>query len=94
MVYRMLFEASGIHHSNSGLQITHDIYRNVHFMLFFVLTTDRNASEGHISHPVNGKIGIELKFNKPLPEAITWLLNLEFDNSVLVDFSHNFTTEY
>jgi len=27
--YRTLFEASGIHHSNSGLQITHEIYKRL-----------------------------------------------------------------
>ena len=29
LVYRSLFEASGIHHPNSGLQTTHDIYRRL-----------------------------------------------------------------
>jgi len=33
MGYRTLFEASGTHHSNSGLQIIHKIYINVYFML-------------------------------------------------------------
>jgi len=47
MGYRTHFEASGIHHSNSGLQITHDIYINGYFMLLFDLTSDRSASEGH-----------------------------------------------
>jgi len=34
MEYRTLFEASGIHHSNSELQISHDMYINGYFMLF------------------------------------------------------------
>ena len=34
IAYRTLFEASGIHHSKSGLQITHDMYINGYFMLF------------------------------------------------------------
>jgi len=84
--YRTLFEASGIHHSKTGLQITHDVYINGYFMLLFDLRLDRDASEGHTSHPEVGGIRIELKFNKPLPEAITSLLYLEFDNSVLIDF--------
>jgi len=29
MGYRKLFEVSGIHHSDSGLQITHDIYKRL-----------------------------------------------------------------
>jgi len=38
MGYRTLFEASGIHHSKTGLQITHDMYINGYFMLLFDLT--------------------------------------------------------
>jgi hypothetical protein len=51
MGYKMLFEVSGIQHSNSGLQITNDIYINGYFMLLFNLTPDRGESEGHTSHP-------------------------------------------
>ena len=67
MGYRTLFKDSGIHHSNSGLQITHDMYINVYFLLLFDLTPDRAASEGQTSHPDNGNIRVELKFSKPLP---------------------------
>ena len=94
MSYRTLFEASGIYLSNTGLQITHDMYINGYFMLLFGLTPDRGASEGHTSHPENGSIRIELKFNKPLPEANTYLLYLEFDNSVLIYFERKVTTDF
>jgi len=76
MGYRTLFEGSGIHHSNSGLQITHDMYINDYFMLLFDLTPDRGASEAHTSFPKNGNIRIELLFSKQLPESITCLLYL------------------
>jgi len=56
MGYRTLFEVSGIHHSNSGHQITHDMYINGYFMLLFDLTPDRAASESHTSHPDNNNI--------------------------------------
>jgi len=49
--YRILFEGSGIHHSNAGHQITHDMFVNGYFMLLFDLTPDQGASEAHISHP-------------------------------------------
>jgi len=74
MDYRTLFEAFGINHSNTGLQITHDNYINDYFMLLFDVTPDRGASEGHTSHHENGKIRIELKVNKPLREANTCML--------------------
>jgi hypothetical protein len=94
MGYRTPFEASGIHHSNSGLQITHEWYINGFFMLLFHLTSDRSASECHSSHPENGNIRIEAKFNRPLPEAHTCLLYLEFDNSVHVELARNVTTDF
>jgi len=45
MGYKTLFEGSGIHNSNAGIQITHDVYINGCFMLLFDLTPDRAASE-------------------------------------------------
>jgi len=60
IVYRTLFEASGRHHSNTGLQITHDMYINGYFMLLYDLAPERGASKGHTSHPENGSIRLEL----------------------------------
>jgi len=51
MGYRTLFVASGLHHSNTGLQITHDVYINGCFLFLFDLIPDRGASEGHTSTP-------------------------------------------
>ena len=62
-------------------------------MLPFDLTPTRVASEGHTSHPESGNIRMEFKINKPLPEAITCLLHLEFDNSILIDFACTVTTD-
>ena len=81
----MLFEISDIHHTNSGLQITHDMYIFGYFMLLFDLTPDRDVSEGHTSHPDDGNMRVELKFSKSLPEYITCIFYLEYDNSVRVD---------
>jgi len=94
MGYRTFFEGTGIHHSNAGHQITHDMSVNGYFMLPFHLTTDRGASEGHTSHPEQGNIRVELKFGKPLAEAITCLLYLEFDNSVLINLARKFETDF
>jgi hypothetical protein len=93
MGYRTLFEGSGIHHSNSGLLITPEMYIKGYFMLVFDLTPDLAASEGHTSDPVSGHIRLELKFDKPLPEPLVVLMYSEFDNSVLVDALRNVTTD-
>jgi len=46
--YATLFEGTGIHHSNSGLQITHNMYINGFFVIVYDLTPDLAASEGHM----------------------------------------------
>jgi hypothetical protein len=94
MGYRTLFEGSGIHHSDKGLQITHDMYINGYFMLLFDLTPDRSASEGHTSYPDNGNIRVELKFSRALPEPITCIFYLEFDNSVQIDYLRRVTKDF
>jgi len=90
---RTLFEVSGIHYSNAGHQVSHDMFVNGYFMLLFDLTPDRGACEGHTSHPEQGNIRVDLKFAKPLPEAITCLLYKEFDNSTLINLARNVTTD-
>jgi len=93
IVYRTLFEGSGIHHSKSRHQITNDRFINGYFMLLYDPTPDRCALECHTSHPKNGNKRLELEFSKPLPQAITCLLYLEFDSSVLINLACNFTTD-
>jgi len=92
--YATLFEGTGIHHSNSGLQITHDMYINGFLVILYDLTTDLAASEGHASPPTCGDIRIVLKFAKALPEAVTCLLYLEYDNSVHLDLPRNVSTDF
>ena len=58
MGYRILFDGSGIHHSNSGPQITHNMYINGYFMLLFYLTPDSGTKEAHTSLTENGNIGM------------------------------------
>ena len=60
-------------------------------MIVYDLTPDLAASEGP---PTNGDIRIDLKFAKALPEAITCLLYLEYDNSVRIDLARNVTTDF
>jgi len=94
MGYRKLFEESGVHHSNAGLQITHDIYVTYYFMLNFDLIVDLSASEGHSSHIHNGNISLDLKFSKPLPDSITCPLYVEFYNYIRIDFFRNVSSYF
>ena len=62
MGYRTLFKGSGIHQSNAGHQIRHEMFVNGYFILLFELTPDHGASEAHTSHPEKGNIMVEMKF--------------------------------
>ena len=84
MVYRTLFEGSGIHHSNTCLPITH-MYIIGFFTFLFDLTPDHGASEAHTSLPENGNFRIEIQFSRPFPDSITFLLHLEYDSTVLTN---------
>jgi len=93
MGYRTLCEGSGIHHSNSGLQITPDKYINGFFILLFDLTPELTASEGHTSGRVNGHIRLEFKFGRP-PGAIGLFIVRKYDNSVLIYDLRTVTTDF
>jgi len=92
--YRKLFESFGMYNSKSGLQMTHDMCINGLFMLLLDNTPDRGKSGSHTTYHENGNIRIELKFNKSLPEAITCLLNLEFNISGIIDFQRTVTADF
>jgi len=63
-------------------------------MLLFDLTPYHGASDGHTSNMDKGNIKIELQFTKPLPDAITCLLYLEYDNCVRIDYSRNVSCNF
>jgi hypothetical protein len=92
--YKTLFQGSGIHHSKSGLQITHDMDISGYVMLLFDRTPFMATSEGHTSPVEGGNIRIELTFKEALKEAITCLLYLEYDNSVRIDSLRTVTTDF
>jgi len=94
MGYRTLFEGSGIHHSNSGLQITPAMYTKGFFMLVFDLTPDIAASEGHTSDSTHGHIRLDLKFKKAQPEPLVCLLYLEYEGSIIIDALRTATTDF
>jgi hypothetical protein len=93
LAYKTLFEGTGIHHSNAGLQITHDMHINGYFMLLYDLRTDQASSQGHTSPVENENIRIEFTFKEALKQAITCLLCLEY-NSVRVNFLRTITTDF
>jgi hypothetical protein len=93
MAYQTLFSGLGIHHGNTGIQITPAQFMKGSFMLIFDLTPDGCASDGHTSLSDNGNIRIELKFDEALVDAMTILLDQEFDASIQIDRLRNVLTD-
>ena len=83
--YNTLFDGSGMRHLNAGLQLPHDMLIAGYLMLFFDLKLDRATSEGHVSLTDQGNIRLELQFDKAIPDPVTCLLYLEYDNCVRID---------
>jgi hypothetical protein len=94
LAYQSLFSGSGIHHTNNGIQITHDMYITGHFLLLFDLTPDGAASEGHVSLPSSGNVRIELRFKNKLSQAITCLMYCEYENSIFLDKDRRVRTDF
>ena len=87
MRYRTLFEGSDIHHSNAGHR-KHTIYLLTAISCYSLISRPSRA----LLSDVCGRE--DLIFAKPLHEASTCLLYLEFDNSVLIHLARNVTTDY
>jgi len=88
-----LFEGIGIHRHSLG---TPDNSRHV-YKRFLHDSVRYYALSGSVGSPrltpTIGDIRIDLKFAKALPEAVTCLLYLEYDNSVRIDLARNVSTD-
>ena len=94
LAYHTLFNGSGIHHGNSGIQITHDMFINGYFMLLFDLTPDSAVSERHTSISDNGSISIDVQFDSVVAAAIMCLLYFEYDANIQIDALRNVITDF
>lgn len=85
MAYKTLFSGLGIHHCNTGMQVTPVLFMKELFMLLVDLKLNCCVSSGHSSPSENCKIRIELKFDKPVAEVGTILNYQEFESSVQIE---------
>ena len=70
------------------------MYINGFFVIVYDLTPDLAASESHMSPPTSGDIRIDLKLAKALPDAITCVWYLEYDNSLHIDLARIVSTDF
>jgi len=57
MGYKTLFEGKGIHHSNAGHQITHDMFVNGYFMLLLISHPTRALLRPTLPNPNRAILG-------------------------------------
>ena len=72
--------------------ITWEMFSRGFCVLGFDLTPDK-ADEEHISLPRQGKLRIEARFKKPLPETVACILYAAFPGHVEIDNSRNVTVK-
>src|SRR5271170_7868818 len=93
--YSSLFDAMGIHHGNSGIDIHRDDYPNGYCLYGFDLSPNKSAS---LSSPVNlvkrGNLRIEMQFSEELPQAMMCMLFAEYDNVMTIDGDRNVYVDY
>jgi hypothetical protein len=63
-------------------------------MLVVDLTPDLAASGAHTSHLPQGNIQIDLRFAEALPDPVTCLMYLDFDNSVQINALKQVFTDF
>jgi len=85
LAYNTLFEGAVLRYFNAGLQLKHDLFIAGYFMLLFDITPERPATKCHVSLLDQGNIRLKLLFDKSLPDAVTCLLYLVYDNCVRKD---------
>lgn len=77
-----VFNDFGINYGNMGTRITPAHFIKGSFMLVLDLIPDVCASDDQTSLPDNGKLRIELKFDKAHTDAVMIILYQEFDGSI------------
>ena len=83
----------GIHHDDCAQMITLEMFTKCFYVLGFAPTPERDGDGEHISLPRQGKMHIEARFKKPLPETVTCILYAEFPGYIEIDHYRNVTVE-
>jgi hypothetical protein len=92
--YNSLFMSTGIHHGDTGNDISRSEYPYGYCLFPFDLTPDLSAHERHWKIQRTGNLGIELRFSQPLNTTVTVIIFAEFDNLIEIDKDRNIVMDY
>lgn len=92
--YYSLFEGSGIYFADTGNTISLDEYPHGYCLQAFDLTPDLSCNDPHWNLIKSGALRAEIRFNKPLFQAVTLIVFAEFDNVIEIDKHRNIILDY
>jgi len=92
--HQTLFIDLGIHHENTGIQITPNHLMKGLLLFIFDLTPDGYASDGYISFHDDSNFRNELKFDEVIDEAVGIVLYHDLDASIHLDTLRKVTTDF
>lgn len=92
--YNTLFNATGINFSDTGSNISREDYPNGYNLSIFDLTPDISSHEHHYTQPSTGSLRIEVQFSRPIDQAVTAIIFLEFNNCIEIDRFRTVSIDY
>lgn len=80
--YHSLMSETHIKSSNLTHMITPQMYASGYHLVAWDLTPDGSGTDFHASMPRQGNIGLDIRFAKPLPTAVTVVIYTCYDSSL------------
>lgn len=93
-VYQTLFSETHVKNGPLTNMITEDMFKNGYALTVFDLTPDSSGTESHTSLPRQGSVRFDIRFAKPLKQAITVLVYAVYDGLVEIDEGGNVLTDF
>ena len=83
-----LCSETGKENSDEGIHFMREDYPKGYAMYAFDLSADL-AKEGHLNMAKQGIVRMELKFGEALPNTVTVVAYVEFENVIEIDHNRN-----
>ena len=91
--YTSLFNATGKHLKDEGLDINRDDYPNGYCLYAFDLTPDL-GEEDHFNLSVDGTVRLDITFRTALARTINIIVYAEFENVIEIDRNRNVLQDF
>lgn len=92
--YNQLYCDTHVKNNYQSNLITPNRFANGYHFLAFDLTPDNAGTQSHASLSRQGSVRIDVRFAKPLPNAVTVIVYAAYDNTIEIDKTGTVFTDY